>query len=478
MSIGFHEISRKVWNYPWLKWTALILAVLILICFFRCCDFSRLIPSPDPPGPNSGMVDPPGYSEPWFPSQPRGRAPIDTAQIIEHPDDPLKRRALAGLLNVYLKDHSDIKAFVRKLRDDFPEDSIKATHWAEEYKRVQLSLVQERLDFLATALKNGYPSVKYAVPEWLFLSNSVEFNDVGYSDTAYFSFYNLIGLFEAWEEGLGSSDIRIAVVDDGFQLGHPELEGRYRDPWNVVDYSSNVYIHDEQSSHGTHVAGTVVANIDNGVGISGVAPNCQFIPIQIGDGSGYLSMSSIIDGIFYALNHEADIINLSLGMNPGDAIASLSESEQEEFSKSQLLDEAQMWDEIYQVAQEQNTIIVQAAGNNRVLAALDPMKRSSSSIVVGAISYRLDLSVYSNYGTAVDIYAPGDGIFSATPDGGIGPMDGTSMASPMVAGCVALALSKNRDLGCSELIQKMRETGIRSPSSDPIIKVDKLLSAI
>lgn len=480
MKIQKHIIRRKVWFYRWLKWIALILGLLLLFCLlFKCCDRPSNSVHPIPPSvvqqPINGVVSPPIALQPWFPSQPGIRQPIDSSQIIDNPDDPLKRRSVAGLLNIYLENGIDIKTFVEELRIAYPEDSIIATFYAEEYQRLQIRIRQERVEFLSRDLKQ-LGTVKYVLPEWLLSNSSIpNLEDPGYSIEDQYWFYEKIGLFKAWSSGYGSDQIKIAVIDDGFQLSHPELKDKSIAPWNVVDYNDSLYFHDSQLSHGTHVAASIIGNKNNSVGISGVAPACEFMPIQIDNGLGQLSMSAIIDGIFYALKNEADIINLSLGLSLGEVASQLTEREQAYLAETTLKDEAKMWDEIYTVAEKQGTIIVQAAGNDAILSGLDPMKRSSHSIVVGSCSRDLEPSDFSNYGEHVSIYAPGEQIYSAMPNGTIGPLDGTSMASPIVAGCVALALLEYPGITTQELIDRMQSTGRDIGARAPLIQINKLL---
>jgi subtilisin family serine protease len=212
------------------------------------------------------------------------------------------------------------------------------------------------------------------------------------------------------------------------------------------------------------------------VGISGVAPRCKLIPIQIADQNGMMTTSSILDGIFYALKNDADIINMSLGIDLSDAAKYLTEEQQETFAKTIYKDEAAMWNEVYEIAQKEGTIIVQAAGNSSVISSLDPMKRSNISIIVGATDRKGKKAQFSNYGDGVDVYAPGVSIYSSVPNQNFEQLDGTSMASPIIAGCVALIKSLNKDASIIDIKRLINDTGIIvEGTGKKLIQIDELL---
>lgn len=407
--------------------------------------------------------------------------PIDTTMIKRSPDDPLNREVVSNLLNVYLLDTSNIQRFVEKVRIALPTDSVVATFFAEEYKRVQLQMKSGRVSEIREILKSDFDDVKFVVPEWVSRKPlRVSYSDPGFKRSEQSWHLTEIGLFDAWSQyGMGDSSILIAVIDDSFDLNHPELKGKSVSPWNVFAYSSKVDASSARMIHGTHVSALVVGKVNNRVGASGVAPNCLFMPIQISDVSGIISSSAILDGIFYALKNKATIINLSLGMALDGLPPNLSVDDQTQLVKNASLDEAQLWDEVFAIAQSEGVIIVQAAGNNGLMAAVDPMKRSVNSIVVGAVSSDMSKADFSNWGSDVTVYAPGEQIFSAIPGNKFSPLDGTSMACPIVSGCIALALSQNKDLTLQRLKELIVQTGERVQNEPGVfIRIDKLLKVI
>lgn len=480
MGLLKHKIKRKVWFFGWWKWIALFLFLMLLLCMLlKCCNTPILRDNGTQTSiPNdNGRYDNGDALLGLMPNRPNLLSPIDTNDIFLIPDDPLGRKGLNNLVNVYLNDTTNIEAFALKVRQSFLEDTVQVSYFAEEYKRVQFKVDPTKRIRLKSFLKEDFEEVKFVVDEWIVQSlSSIDQNDPGFLEKDQSWFYEMIGIFDAWNITMGDSSVKIAVIDDSFDPNHIELQNRLTNPWNVFNYSDRVYSDGEKMIHGTHVAGTVAGNVDNGFGISGVAPHCMIIPIQISDRSGIISISSILDGIFYALKNHADVINLSLALSLRQVTGQLTKIEQDELSSNVLVDEAKMWDEVYRIANEEGTVIVQAAGNDAVLAALDPMKRSRNTIVVGAIDRKGAISNFSNTGIAVTVYAPGVEIYSALPKNEIGPLDGTSMASPIIAGCIGLIKSVKRDISYEEVIRLIESSGTDlDGESGVVMRIDKLL---
>ena len=456
----------------WWPLFASILGMLLLLFLLRNCNTPNNFYS----NSTKQFIDTVYYNNPIkkYPDKPNILPPIDTSKII-FPDDSLKRPIISNLLNVYLQDTVDLKKFSSKISSDYPKDSIEVTYYADEYKRIQFSLAINKRDQLKKELKK-YSEVKFVCYEALISNTNINKNDPDFNKEKYDWFYKKIGLFEAWNTTLGDSSVKIAIIDDSFDPNHLELKNQIEKPWNVYEYSNNINTWKGKLVHGTHVAGTAAGEVNNQFGISGVAPKCKIIPIQIADSQGRMTTSSILDGIFYALKNKADVINMSLGLEMSSKIGNLTEQQQEEYAKKIYADEAKMWNEVYEIAQKENVVIVQAAGNSNVVASLDPMKRSEISIIVGATQKNNNKAIFSNYGQKVDIYAPGVDIYSSFPNNKSEFLDGTSMASPIVAGCVALVKSLNDSISVLELKTLMNETGSNIPNnSGKIIQIDKLI---
>ncbi|HEX6753056.1 MAG TPA: S8 family serine peptidase [Solirubrobacterales bacterium] len=219
-----------------------------------------------------------------------------------------------------------------------------------------------------------------------------------------------VGALEAWEHGKGSGEV-IAVVDTGVDLTHPDIVPNLwtnpsPDPASEdlhgYDYVDDDGDPDDYNFHGTHVAGTAAAASGNALGIAGVAPEAEIMAVRVLDGDGSGSTDDIADGIAYAAEHGAGVVNLSLGGPAGE-------------------DEA-MSDAV-DLAAEEGTVVVTAAGNDGTDNDVEPTTPctlpQSNLICVAALNQSGGLASFSNYGTqSVDIAAPGTGILSAKPDYG------------------------------------------------------------
>lgn len=306
---------------------------------------------------------------------------------------------------------------------------------------------------------NQQAGVKLAEPNYIVQPFAIP-NDALYSQQWH---YPAINLPAAWDITTGvrlSKDVIVAVADTGVFLDHPEFAGqlvsgydfikdtKMSNDGNGIDNNPDDPGDDDgwrgDSWHGTHVAGTVAAKTNNNSGVAGVAWNAKIMPLRvlgIGGGTTY----DIVQSVLYAAGLEndsgtvphqkADILNLSLG---GYGYSSFAQ-------------------EAYTKAREAGVIIVAASGNENTSRHSYPASYDGV-ISVGATDRNNNRSWYSNYGTALDIAAPGgdtnkDLDFNGHVDGVLSTLvtkvagyrsatteyyDGTSMASPHVAGVLAL----------------------------------------
>jgi subtilisin family serine protease len=262
---------------------------------------------------------------------------------------------------------------------------------------------------------NSREEVEYAEPDYKVKVNSIP-NDPLYQRQW---FHQVIKSEEAWNITKGSSNVIVAVIDDGIDLEHKDLSSQIVSPYDIYN-DTDKYIN--VGEHGTHVAGIIAASTNNLTGGSGVAPNVKIMPINVfnvdknGEEGAYIS--DIIRGIYYAINHGAKIISMSLG----------------EYYKSIALNFA------IQDAYERGLVIVAAAGNDHSSDKCYPASYDHV-ISVASTDFNDKISSYSNYGDSIDISAPGSDILSTLPDDEYGTMSGTSMATPMVSGVAALIWS-------------------------------------
>ncbi|MDY0394553.1 S8 family peptidase [Virgibacillus halophilus] len=232
--------------------------------------------------------------------------------------------------------------------------------------------------------------------------------------------YNMIKAPEAWEVTPGSSSTKIAVLDTGIDSNHPNLK-------NLVNTSLGKSFvggtTSDGNGHGTHVSGTI-ASYGN---VSGVMQEATLIPVKVLSDSGSGSMYGIQQGIAYAASVDADVINMSLGGGGYD----------------------QGMEEAIQAANNQGTIVVAASGNDGIGSVSYPAAYDGA-IAVGSVTSSKTRSSFSNYGSALDVMAPGSDIYSTVPNGGYATMSGTSMATPHVSGVMGLIRSANPNVSVSQ----------------------------
>ena len=308
------------------------------------------------------------------------------------------------------------------------------------------------------------PIIEYAQPNYI---NHLCFkpNDFFYTDQ-----WSLetIKVPEAWEIERGSKDIIVAVVDTGVDYNHEDLKSRIwvnedEIPGNGIDDDGNGYVDDvrgwdffdspyaslsvdhvsrdndpmDEDGHGTNVAGIIAAVPNNSIGIAGITWGCKVMALRAG--SKFLEDDDLAAAIVYAVENGAQIINMSWG---GDELSYIIR-------------------DVTKYAYDHGCILIGAAGNDNKPIVIYPAA-FEHVIAVGATDSQDKKSSFSNYGTGIDIVAPGTRIFSTVPRNSYSDWSGTSMAAPVVSGIAALILSKRPGLTNAEVAQILRA------SSDPI----------
>jgi thermitase len=238
---------------------------------------------------------------------------------------------------------------------------------------------------------------------------------------------------------MGSPAIKIAIIDSGILASHPEFAGRILPGYDFVNNDTDP--HDDYG-HGTHVAGIAAAGANNGIGMIGVCPLCSIIPVKVLDQYNQGEWSNVAAGILFAVDAGANVINLSLG---GQSIP-------------------QPVEEAIRYAVQHNVVVVAAVGNGRTNAPFYP---AAMDEVVGVAATRNDDTRWSlsNYGSFVELSAPGYAVYSTYNDmnntyKGYNYMSGTSMAAPHVAGLAGLLFSQNPALTVEALRVLMRSTAV------------------
>ena len=241
-----------------------------------------------------------------------------------------------------------------------------------------------------------------------------------------------------WDQTKGDSGVIIAVLDTGVELTHPDIKNKIVSPGK--DFVNGDNDASDDHWHGTHVAGIAAAETNNELGIAGVAWDCAVLPGKIIDASGEGDYGALILAIYWAVDQGAKVINLSLGgeERDDDLLAALKD------------------------AYERNVIIVAAAGNEGG-PVLYPAAYDRYCLAVAATDYNDNRADFSNMGPEIDVAAPGIDVLSLYPTwdtpAGFAPYayaNGTSMATPHVAGLAALLKSLKPWLTAGEVMNIIR----------------------
>jgi subtilisin family serine protease len=245
---------------------------------------------------------------------------------------------------------------------------------------------------------------------------------------------------EAWGLTMGKSDVTIAIVDSGVDLEHPDLKAKLIKPKSTVDASAK-----DDMGHGTHVAGIAAALTNNNEGIAGLAANAKIMPVRVLGGPSGGSAATVAEGVIYAADNGADVINMSLGF----------------YDKPDVLEKA------VQYALKKNVVIVATMGNNNIERKRYPAA-FDGVIAVGSTDESDKKSTFSNFGDWISVSAPGSNIMSTFPTYPVqingtktyASLSGTSMAAPLVAGLAGLIRSQHANMAPAQVKALLEKTSV------------------
>lgn len=277
---------------------------------------------------------------------------------------------------------------------------------------VRVVRVPEHAAATAIRLYERNPNVLYAEPDFVAEKSAIT------SDLSLGSQWGLYKIdaadsngASAWDVTTSSPTVRIAILDTGIDGSHPDLAGKIVASANFTT-SPTV---EDVDGHGTHVAGIAAAATNNGVGVAGVGYHSSLLRGKVLGDKGSGQYSWIANGIIWATNNGADVINMSLGGSSGSATLQ----------------------DAVNYAWNNGVVVVAAAGNSNTTSPSYPAYYENV-IAVASTTSNDARSNFSSYGSWVDVAAPGSSIYSTYDGGGYATLSGTSMASPFVAGLAGL----------------------------------------
>jgi hypothetical protein len=279
--------------------------------------------------------------------------------------------------------------------------------------------------------------VQYAEPHYLYLTNdqpsttqATAPNDLLYS--RYQWNLPMIDTEVGWNVGKGSEKVIVAVVDTGVDIDHPDLKGRLLTGYNVINPDSPPM---DDVGHGTHVSGVISAMVNNGEGVAGMTWYNPILPVKVLDETGAGNTYNVAQGIIWAADHGAKVINMSLG----------------NYADANFLHDA------IRYAYDKDIVLIAASGNDNTEDPGYPAAYPEVFAVAAADSSKKK-ATFSNFGDYIDVTAPGVNIASTYPHNQYAALSGTSMASPHVTALAALIRSTNPKLINTEVMEIMRST--------------------
>lgn len=292
---------------------------------------------------------------------------------------------------------------------------------------VQLRVPEHARDRVLAALQRN-PHISFAEPDRLVPLQAVTPNDPYYDDAWHLP---KIEAPTAWETARGDAQV-VAVLDTGVDPDHPELSGKLVSGHNSASGDGDT---SDVNGHGTQVAGVVGAASDNGEGVASLAWESAIMPVRVTDRSdGAAYFSDIADGLIWAADNGAHAANISYNVSGSSTVKSAAKH-----------------------MMDAGGLTVVAAGNNGEDPGYDD---SAYMIAVSATDSSDTLTSWSNYGTYIDVAAPGVDIWTTRDGGDYGAPSGTSFSSPITAGVIALMTGVNGSLAPADVEGLLEDSAV------------------
>lgn len=370
--------------------------------------------------------------------------PIDRDKVII--DTISRRKIVSDLVNIAIKDTVyQTHLFVKDFAQQFDTVQYRIRYIDSTINYVQVNVKeQERMAFKQ--------QVKQQLSKYPLLVWDEALFDKEVAPDANDHYWRMENLYPI--RSLDASHLKVAVIDNGFDLKHLSIANKWIKPYNATDNSQEVS--PSAINHGTAVASLILGNQFQD--IHGMIPSCKLIPIKVADANGFMTSTYIVKGLLYAVKNHADVVNISLGANL-EGLEGTPEAFQKAYIDNEAKDEEAFWKELFQYAEQNKTVVVLAAGNDNVLTGFDPFQRSEITIKVGAVNKNNQKADFSNYGAYTTLYAPGEELKVALAGGGTEITQGTSFAAPIVSAFLIALRTKYPQLSAKELIaQLMKNT--------------------
>ena len=364
---------------------------------------------------------------------------------------------LSSHLQQSLIQDSEVQGAALLRADDWSEPSLDLFHFRFDTGSDLLDLATSTLEL---------PGVQWVAPNYQYTGDIYDFvpNDPLFGSQYH---HSLIGSPSGWDVTLGDPNVIIAVTDDGVQLNHPDLAANIWqntaelsgtpgvdddnngfiddfNGWDFVTNDNNPSPINNGDDHGTHVAGIAAGITNNNNQIAGVSGGSTIMPIRIAGGGGFTS-TIMFNSFTYAIDNGARIANTSYNINRfvGDPTFTAG----------------------LQYYHDNGGIHFNSAGNGNDLNP--PRQAFEQTILVASTTSSDDKSSFSNYGTGIDVAAPGSSILSTVTAGGTGTKSGTSMAAPNAAGAAALIWSANPSWTRDQVIAYLLATTDNIDAANP-----------